>query len=210
MAKFCVTKTENKHFGFYIFTHWGLAMHMCISEPDHHWFRKWLDVFWQQAITLTSNHVLSVGPLGKIFNRIWNKIQAYCNRDISFKGVVCKMHTISRYQHAKRFWCWRCIHVYIYTSEFLHKMWLHNKQSRGHFTKAFYPQFRFDTYSFYCKSILGNQIATKVCICHGSTAVRSCAKFCSNYFISIWLKKCHCSWITMGQYLVTLVPRIFL
>ena len=43
--------------------------------------------------------------------------------------------------------------------------------------------------SFSCNSIAGDHIATIFCTCHESTAVVSCAKFCSDHFITIWMRE---------------------
>ena len=45
---------------------------------------------------------------------------------------------------------------------------------------------------FYCNSVPCHQIATNFCTCHDSSAVMACAKFCSNYFITCWLKTKFC------------------
>ena len=42
--------------------------------------------------------------------------------------------------------------------------------------------------SFSCKLIAGDHIAIKLCICHDSTAVVSCAKFCSDHYTRIWMR----------------------
>ena len=53
---------------------------------------------------------------------------------------------------------------------------------------------------FYCNSIHGYYITTKFCICHDSSAVVACAKFCSDQFVRIWIMvkwNFHWIWIMM-------------
>ena len=53
---------------------------------------------------------------------------------------------------------------------------------------------------FYCNSVHGYYITTKFCICHDSSAVVACAKFCSDQFIRIWIMvkwNFHWIWIMM-------------
>ena len=52
----------------------------------------------------------------------------------------------------------------------------------------FHSKFKFNDNFVCCSSVPGHQIATKFCTCHDSYAVMSCAKFCSNHFIRIWMK----------------------
>ena len=48
---------------------------------------------------------------------------------------------------------------------------------------------------FRCNFVHDFQIATKFCTCHDSTAVVSCAKFCSRYFIKLWVRAKVFHWI---------------
>ena len=64
--------------------------------------------------------------------------------------------------------------------------------------------------SFNSNSITGDYIATKFGTCHDSPAVVPCAKYCSNHFISIWMRakwNFHHIWIVMEKLLVKWAPR---
>ena len=63
--------------------------------------------------------------------------------------------------------------------------------------------------SFRFNSITGNHIATKFGTCHDSPAVVPCAKYCSDHFISIWMRakwNFHHIWIVMEKLLVKWAP----
>ena len=60
-------------------------------------------------------------------------------------------------------------------------------------------------------SITGGHIATKLGTCHDSTAVVPCAKFCSDHFISFWMRakwNFHHIWIVMEKLLVKWAPGL--
>ena len=59
----------------------------------------------------------------------------------------------------------------------------------GHFTDHFAIKIEMEMELFCCGSVPDNQIATKFCTWHDSCAVMACAKFCSNCFLPIWIKK---------------------
>ena len=63
--------------------------------------------------------------------------------------------------------------------------------------------------SFSSNSITDDHIATKVGTCHDSPAVVPCAKYCSDHFISIWMRakwNFHHIWIVMEKLLVKWAP----
>ena len=63
--------------------------------------------------------------------------------------------------------------------------------------------------SFSSNSITGDHITTKFGTCHDSPAVVPCAKFCSDHFISIWMRaklNFHHIWIVMEKLLVKWSP----
>ena len=63
--------------------------------------------------------------------------------------------------------------------------------------------------SFSSNSITDDHIATKFGTCHDSLAVVPCAKYCSDHFISIWMRakwNFHHIWIVMEKLLVKWVP----
>ena len=63
--------------------------------------------------------------------------------------------------------------------------------------------------SFSSNSITDDHIATKFGTCHDSLAVVPCAKYCSDHFISIWMRakwNFHHIWIVMEKLLVKWAP----
>ena len=65
--------------------------------------------------------------------------------------------------------------------------------------------------SFSSNSITDDHIATKFGTCHDSPAVVPCAKYCSDHFISIWMRakwNFHHIWIVMEKSLVKWVPDL--
>ena len=63
--------------------------------------------------------------------------------------------------------------------------------------------------SFSSNSITDDHIATKFGTCHDSPAVVPCAKYCSDHFISIWMRakwNFHHIWIVMEKLLVKWAP----
>ena len=64
--------------------------------------------------------------------------------------------------------------------------------------------------SFSSNSITDDHIATKFGTCHDSPAVVPCAKYCSDHFISIWVRakwNFHHIWIVMEKLLVKWAPE---
>ena len=60
--------------------------------------------------------------------------------------------------------------------------------------------------SFRSSSITDDQIATKFGTCHDSPAVVPCAKYCSDHFISIWMRakwNFHHIWNVMEKFMMT-------
>ena len=60
-------------------------------------------------------------------------------------------------------------------------------------------------------SITGGHIATQFGTCHDSPAVVPCAKFCSDHFISFWMRakwNFHHIWIVMEKLLVKWAPGL--
>ena len=63
--------------------------------------------------------------------------------------------------------------------------------------------------SFSSYSVTDHYIATKFGTCHDSPAVVSCAKYCSDHFVSIWMRakwNFHHIWIVMEKLLVKWAP----
>ena len=64
--------------------------------------------------------------------------------------------------------------------------------------------------SFSSNSVTGDYIDTTFGTCHDSSAVVPCAKFCSDTFISIWMRgkwNFHHIWIVMEKLLVKWAPE---
>ena len=66
--------------------------------------------------------------------------------------------------------------------------------------------------SFSSNSVTDDYIATKFGTCHDSPAVVSCAKYCSDHYVSIWMRakwNFHHIWIVMEKLLVKWAPDLF-
>ena len=52
-----------------------------------------------------------------------------------------------------------------------------------------HSQFSFEVILYCCNLVIDNQITTDFCTCHDSIAVVSCAKFCCDPLIRIWMRR---------------------
>ena len=64
--------------------------HICVSEPDHQWFRQWLNVCSASSHFQANAGMLSPWPLRTYFNDILIEIRIYSYTKIHFKISFAK------------------------------------------------------------------------------------------------------------------------
>ena len=72
-------------------THWGQALHICISKLMSTGSDNGLSPWWHQAITWANAVILLIVPLGTKFSEILVEIVAFSFKKNAFESVVCKM-----------------------------------------------------------------------------------------------------------------------
>ena len=74
----------------YVLTHWGRVMHICVVNLTIIGSDTGLSPEWRQAISKTSDGILSIGPLGTNFNEISIGIQTFSFKKMHFKMSSAK------------------------------------------------------------------------------------------------------------------------
>ena len=160
-------------------------------------------------VTSTSLHIIDccLVAISHHLSQCWHRPMAsYC-----WKGTV--VHIYENYCKSFRLrWGLRCclpeFHFSL-LSDIIEKLLAWDP-----FHKQFLHHNSYSTeFPFSCISTVGDYIATKFGTWYGSTAVVPCAKFCTDYFIRIWINtkwNLHHIWIVMGKFLVILLAWLII